>query len=124
MKNLYSFNFLRIDLDSFKTKEELADILIANDIPLDEISPEKLFSFKKDYATIFYDTTTFCIVSYIKRGKTEINFVKEFMALMNNTKTISVTIEHLTIDDILDKINRRGLSALSTQEIEFLKNNS
>jgi hypothetical protein len=124
MKNLYSFHFLRLDLDNFKTKEEIADLLISKQIPLDEISPEKVFDLKKNYTTIFYDSTTYSIVAYIKRGKTEVNFVIEFMDLINNTTSLDVDVEEFTIDNILDKINRRGLSALSTQEIEFLKQNS
>lgn len=124
MKNLYSFHFLKIDLDSFQTYEELVEILVVNGITTEKISPRKLFDLKKTYITIFYDPITYSIVAYIKRGQSEIKFVKELIQLFNSTVALSSEISELTVDDILDKISRRGLDALSTQEIEFLKQNS
>ena len=123
MKKYYNIQFIKIDLDSFETIEELIEILISNKISTNSISPKKVFKLKNDYSTLFYDKETLYLVGYIKRENNKIFFVPEFYEHLKSTESLSLNDVELSIDSILDKINLVGFESLNKKELDFLEKN-
>lgn len=124
MDNRFSFNLIRIDVKNIKTVEDCHKILVNNNINYKDIDPNKLFEAKKKHDSLFFDDKTLFLFAYIKKGSKDITFVYDLVDMMKeikeiNDKTLNET--ELTLDFILDKINKLGYNSLTEKEKSFLK---
>ncbi len=127
MPNIFSFNFVKIDLNKLKSIEDTKVLLKSNGIPVEEISPEKVFESKNLHKVLFFDPITYYLVAYLKKGDATITFVPEFIQMMTDSKPLSKKDcfnSILNLDLILDKINEKGIKSLDKNEIDFLNKNS
>ncbi len=122
----FSFNFIRIDLDKINSIEDAKKLLSDNNISESEINSERLFQSKEFHQTLFFDPTTIYLVGYIKNGEKNIIFVPEFTDFMNVVKPIKASKENkvLSLDFILEKISKNGISSLNKKELIFLEKSS
>jgi hypothetical protein len=86
-----------------------------------EITPEK-DDVKEDFN--FIQKLDLVIRDFIDDNKTEVNNIEEFECEdEDNDVYITKTVKkEYSIDDILDKINEKGLSSLDKEELNFLNN--
>lgn len=124
MSNLYSFNFIKIDISLFNSVGDVLQFLNSNNIPKKEISPQKLIEAKLFHNVLFFDPITFNLVAYIKKGENNINFVPELFEMMNgiSSQKKDKKPKKLSLDGILDKINTQGIKSLNKNELDFLSN--
>ncbi len=119
-------NVISIHLRRFKTIQDYEKLLLDNG--LDKIDAEALYNLKMDgYTKIFIDQGTFKIIGYCHfLDKKLIQISEDFVLHLKNMDSISYnkTQKNLTIDSILDKISEKGIDSLTTQEVNFLNNNS
>lgn len=120
----FSFNFLRLDLCKINSVEDAKKILLDNNILESDIKSEKLFLSKEFHQALFFDPTTLYLVAYIKKGEKDIIFVPEFTDFMNNLKSIKNSDKNISLDSILDKISKSGVSSLNKKEVIFLDKSS
>ena len=122
----YSINFIRIDLNRINSVEDARKILSSNNIQEKDIKPEKVFLAKESHQSLFFDASTLYLIAYIKKGESNMIFVPEFTQLFVDTKPLKVNEKNvnLSMDFILDKINKTGLQSLSNKEKEFLNESS
>jgi methionyl-tRNA synthetase len=79
---------------------------------------------KKEEDFTFIQKLDLVIKDFIDDNKTDVNNVEDFECVDNDddiyiTKTLK---KEYNIDDILDKINEKGLSSLDKEELNFLNN--
>ena len=104
-----SFNEIEWD-DSFFDKTDLN-----SDVKIEEV--------KEDFE--FIQKLDLIIKDFIGDNKTEVNDVEDFECVDNDDEDIYITKtvkKEYSIDDILDKINEKGLSSLDKEELNFLNN--
>lgn len=128
MENLFSFNFIKIDLRLINTEANAKRILEENSIPLEQVDPQKLFSNKDNVDILFFDAVTFSIVAYIGKREKEIKFVVEFTRLLWSQEPIKyskkIADDELKMDHILEKISSKGIASLTKREKDFLDEQS
>lgn len=127
MSIMFSFNFIKINLNKLNSIDDTKALLESNGIPIQEINPEKVFQSKKLHKSLFFDPTTHYLVAYFKKGDNTITFVPEFIKMMTESKPLSKKDcfnPILNLDLILDKINEKGFKSLDKNEINFLNKNS
>ncbi len=124
MDNRFSFNLIRIDVKNIKTIEDCHKILVNNNISYKDIDPNKLLGAKKKHDSLFFDDKTLFLFAYIKKGSKDITFVYDLVDMMKELKDINdITLNEteLTLDFILDKINKLGYKSLTEKEKLFLE---
>jgi len=130
--NLSLTNYIMIEADKIKyqseNKEKLDDLSkITDEFSKNSIKrkvkdiPEKE-EVKEDFT--FIQKLDLIIKDFIEDTKTEVNDVEDFECADDDediyiTKTVK---KEYSIDDILDKINEKGLSSLDKEELNFLNN--
>ena len=127
MTNKFSFDLIRLDLSTIKTVEDCKKILFDNNISESDVNPSKALDLKKIYDTVFLDSKTLFIVAYISKNRKDITFVNDLIEDMLEMKSINSRTRdtsELTVDFILDKINRFGFKSLTTKEQKFLESTS
>jgi hypothetical protein len=128
MDNLFSFDFIKIDLRLINTEANAKRILEENSIPLDQVNHIKLFEQKETVDILFLDSKTYSIVAFTYKREPEINFVRELISAMRDIDPIKyvkkVIDEELKMDIILEKISARGIESLSKRERDFLDEQS
>lgn len=127
MKIAYSFNLIRIDFENLHSVEDCKKMLFEHNIDEHDIVPQKLFDAKSKYDILFYDSKTFFLVACVKKGKKEIIFLDEYQQHMLAIEPINQLwkeISELSLDYILDKINKIGIKYLTDNERLYLAKQS
>lgn len=128
------FNCFLLDLRPFKKGSEVREFLISCNLQ-DKIDYSNMWQSKKGKFTngkpvtkVWFDATTFHVIAYSHWN--EQNFTKEFINFISNMEPIESNQRfefeneeqevELTVDNILDKVNKNGLDSLSEREKNFL----
>jgi len=130
-KTIYLYRYDNIHcLECFDEKTLIYDIKESNFFILDkkrkqEISTINLTSSEKAklvviFNKIYYNQTT--KIGYIGNILCSISYIEHLNSLEQNNNLKNSEIK-LSIDSILDKLNKEGIESLSKDELEFLKNN-
>jgi len=135
LKKVFGLENQEQSLTSYIIKESIKDDLEKleksfkeiewDDSLFDEIesnSDVKIEEEKEDFE--FIQKLDLVIKDFINDNKTEVNNVEDFECADDDediyiTKTVK---KEYSIDDILDKINEKGLSSLDKEELNFLNN--
>lgn len=119
-------NVLCLHLKRFKNLDEFQKVLDDND--LTNVDAESCYKLMIDgFTKIFIDKNTLKIIGYCHESERKlIQISEDFILYLKNMNSLSFkkNPKDLTIDSILDKISQFGIDSLTTQEEEFLKNNS
>ena len=128
-----NFNCILIDLTKFQQRTEIKEFLISCNLQ-EKISYKRLWGHKKGVFTkskpvykVWFDGSTFSEIGYSTVN--EQNFTLEFINFLQGMTPIEEgekfefqdDVEELTMDNILDKINKFGLNSLSNKEKDFLE---
>ena len=117
------FNIIAIHLNKFKSVEDFQRMLDDNN--LDQLDAKKIYEQKSNGCTkLFIDKSTQSVMAYNMKGQKEITFQNNLRNFLKNLKSIDYNkgVYIISIDTILDKINKNGLESLSKREKEFLEN--
>ena len=134
LKKVFGLENQEQSLTSYIIKESIKDDLEKleksfkeiewDDSLFDEIesnSDVKIEEEKEDFE--FIQKLDLVIKDFINDNKTEVNNVEDFECGDDEDLYIAKTLKkEYTIDDILDKINEKGLSSLDKEELNFLNN--
>jgi hypothetical protein len=128
-----NFNCILIDLTRFKSRSEIKEFLISCNLQ-EKISERRLWGYKKGVFTksepvykVWFDAKTFAEIGYSTVNEQNftlefINFLQEMTPIEEGEKfEFQDEVEELTMDNILDKINKFGLNSLSNTEKDFLE---
>lgn len=128
MKNLFSINFLKVDLRKLNNIKEAKKLLLDNNVSSDKVCSKKLFANKKIADVVFLDKNTFNVIAYIRKGENSITLVDELTELFMNSKPIEfakeVYVDITNVDLILEKIGAQGLTSLTKKERNILDDHS
>lgn len=121
MKSPFSNNLICISLKKVKTIEDVKTLLKSND--LDDLYAREIMDFKEDgYLKLYLDRVTHNLVAFTHSDdKKFIEFTDEWLKFMRHIEPIELPSKELTIDDILDKINKSGMESLTKEELKKLK---
>lgn len=119
-------NVLCIHLKRFKNVEDFE--ILFEDHGLDSFDPEACYNLMLEgYTKVFIDIKTHKILAYChQEDKKNINVAYEFIDFLRKMDSITPTRykSELTVDLILDKINKYGINSLTKREQNFLNNNN
>ena len=118
---MWSENIFKLDLRICKTIEDCKTLREDNNISEDQISDEKLFSYKNKIDVFFYDKMTFNIIAVIATGSDSIQFTDDFINYLVGLPSLRFIKRTLDLDGILDKINSMGIKSLNSSEKRFLR---
>ena len=128
-----NFNCILIDLTRFECRSAIKEFLVSCNLQ-EKISYKRLWGYKKGVFTkskpvykVWFDGSTFSEIGYSTLN--EQNFTLEFINFLQEMSPIEEgekfefrdEFEELTMDKILDKINKFGLNSLSNEEKNFLE---
>lgn len=119
-------NLISLHLNKYNSVEELARVLKDND--LNYLDPVKVFQDKESgFTKIFFDRESGKIIGWVhKSDKRHIFFDEDFVFYLKNLKSITPkeSSKPLSLDEILDKINEKGIDSLTQSEKIFLESQS
>lgn len=121
-------SIIAFHLDNFSSADELEEVL--KDAGLDEkIEAERMFELKADgFDKIFLDVETGNAIAYHVKGMNPNQVVpmQEFIGHLVEQPCVSkiITRRPLDMDEILDKIYKKGMDSLTDRERKFLKEQS
>jgi acyl carrier protein phosphodiesterase len=121
-------SIIAFHLDNFTSADELEEVL--KDAGLDEkIEAERMFELKADgFDKIFLDVQTGNAIAYHVKGMNPNQVVpmQEFIGHLVEQPCVSkiITRRPLDMDEILDKIYKKGMNSLTDRERKFLREQS
>jgi len=121
-------SIIAFHLDNFTSADELEEVL--KDAGLDEkIEAERMFELKADgFDKIFLDVQTGNAIAYHVKGMNPNQVVpmQEFIGHLVEQPCVSkiITRRPLDMDEILDKIYKKGMDSLTDRERKFLREQS
>ena len=121
-------SIIAFHLDNFSSADELEEVL--KDAGLEEkIEAERMFELKADeFDKIFLDVETGNAIAYHVKGMNpnEVVPMQEFIVHLVEQPCVSeiITRRPLDMDEILDKIYKKGMDSLTDRERKFLKEQS
>jgi len=121
-------SIIAFHLDNFTSADELEEVL--KDAGLDEkIEAERMFELKADgFDKIFLDVETGNAIAYHVKGMNPNQVVpmQEFIGHLVEQPCVSkiITRRPLDMDEILDKIYKKGMDSLTDRELKFLREQS
>jgi hypothetical protein len=121
-------SIIAFHLDNFTSADELEEVL--KDAGLHEkIKAESMFELKADgFDKIFLDVQTGNAIAYHVKGMNPKQVVpmQEFIGHLIEQPCVSeiITRRPLDMDEILDKIYKKGMDSLTDREHKFLKKQS
>ena len=121
-------SIIAFHLDNFTSADELEEVL--KDAGLDEkIEAERMFELKADgFDKIFLDVQTGNAIAYHVKGMNPNQVVpmQEFIGHLVEQPCVSkiITRRPLDMDEILDKIYKKGIDSLTDRERKFLREQS
>lgn len=125
--NELNLDIISFDLKQFSNREEYQKIIDTNNLSIDS---KKLFALRSKFDKIWIDKNTNIAIA-VSKIDGDIVLTQDAMTLFKKVKSISVDDDFdlgdftgLNMDDILDKINDKGMESLTAKELEFLKKDS
>lgn len=121
-------SIIAFHLDNFSSADELEEVL--KDAGLDEkIEAEHMFELKADgFDKIFLDVQTGNAIAYHVKGMipNQVVPMQEFIGHLVEQPCVSeiITRRPLDMDEILDKIYKKGMDSLTDRERKFLREQS
>ena len=121
-------SIIAFHLDNFSSADELEEVL--KDAGLDEkIEAERMFELKADgFDKIFLDVQTGNTIAYHVKGMipNQVVPMQEFIGHLVEQPCVSeiITRRPLDMDEILDKIYKKGMDSLTDRERKFLREQS
>ena len=121
-------SIIAFHLDNFSSADELEEVL--KDAGLEEkIEAERMFELKADgFDKIFLDVQTGNAIAYHVKGMNPNQVVpmQEFIGHLVEQPCVSkiITRRPLDMDEILDKIYKKGIDSLTDRERKFLREQS
>jgi hypothetical protein len=117
------FEVIVFDLRKYNTVEDIENIAVNNGLTID---CKKLSDLSSKYSKVFIDKIENEIFAVIYKGSTEVTMSKDCENRLLKIKSKSPVSEsqEFSVDNILDKINEKGVNSLSAREKYFLKKNS
>ena len=121
-------SIIAFHLDNFSLADELEEVL--KDAGLEEkIEAERMFELKADgFDKIFLDVQTGNAIAYHMKGMNPNQVVpmQEFIGHLVEQPCVSeiITRRPLDMDEILDKIYKKGMDSLTDRERKFLREQS
>jgi hypothetical protein len=117
-------SIIAFNLDNFKTPAELEEVLIAAGLG-EHIDANQLFTCKESgIDKIYLDVKTGNTIAYHQRGLPPLQVVpmQEFIKHIVEQPCVSeiITRKPANLDEILDKIYKKGIASLTDRERQFL----
>jgi|LakMenE01Jun11ns_1017448.scaffolds.fasta_scaffold9205441_2 hypothetical protein len=121
-------SIITFNLDNFKTPAELEEVLIAAGLG-EHIDANQLFTCKEDgIDKIYLDVNTGNAIAYHQRGLPPMQVIpmQEFIKHMIDQPCVSeiITRKPIDLDEVLDKIYKKGMTSLTDRERQFLNQQS
>ena len=121
-------SIIAFHLDNFSSADELEDVLKSAGLH-EKIQADRMFELKADgFDKVFLDVETGNAIAYHIKGMNPNQVVpmQEFIAHLVEQPCVSQIIKRrpLDIDEILDKIYKKGIDSLTDRERSFLKEQS
>jgi len=121
-------SIIAFHLDNFSSADEIDGVL--KDAGLEEkIQADRMFELKADgFDKIFLDVETGNAIAYHVKGMAPNQVVpmQEFIGHLVEQPCVSkiITRRPLNMDEILDKIYKKGMDSLTDRELKFLREQS
>lgn len=121
-----NFNVISISLNKYSTIEEYQKLADDNDIPL---IPEVMVEMRSRFSKVFIDMTNGIVVAVVRKDGL-FAITEDMEKSLSNIQPLamkeskSALVLDYKVDDLLDKINEKGINSLTPREKLFLKRNS
>ncbi len=120
-KYKFSNSLICISLKKLKSIDDVKSLLKNND--LDDLYPKEIMEFKNDgYLKLFLDKETHNLVAFTHSDdKKFIQFTDEWLKFIRHVETLELPQKNISVDDVLDKINKSGMDSLTKEEFRLLR---
>lgn len=121
MKTNFSDSLICINLKSIKSINDIKDIF--KHYQIDDLYPKEIMEFKEEgYLKLYLDKKTHNLVALVHSDdKKFIEFTDEWFKFMRHIGSLKVPEKEVTVDEVLDKINKYGMESLTKKELKVLK---
>jgi hypothetical protein len=124
--NFNNFKVISISLNKYSTIEEYKKLAEDNNIPL---IPEAMIEMRAKFSKAFIDIKNGIVVAVVRKDGT-FALTEDMEKSLSNIKPLTMKESNSAlkldyeVDDLLDKINEKGIESLTTREKLFLNRNS
>ena len=124
--NFNNFNVISVSLNKYSTIEEYKKLAEDNNIPL---SPEAMIEMRAKFSKAYVDIKNGIVVAVVRKDGS-FALTEDMEKSLSNIQPLTMKESSSAmkldyeIDDLLDKINEKGINSLTTREKLFLKRNS
>jgi hypothetical protein len=124
--NFNNFNVISVSLNKYSTIEEYKKLGEDNNIPL---IPESMIEMRAKFSKAYVDIKNGIVVAVVRKdgsfALTEDmeNTLSKIQPLTMKESNSVLNLDY-QVDDLLDKINEKGIDSLTPREKLFLKRNS
>ena len=124
--NFNNFNVISVSLNKYSTIEEYKKLAEDNNIPL---IPEAMIEMRAKFSKAYVDIKNGIVVAVVRKDGS-FALTEDMEKSLSNIQPLTMKESNSAmkldyeIDDLLDKINEKGINSLTTREKLFLKRNS
>jgi hypothetical protein len=124
--NFNNFNVISVSLNKYSTIEEYKKLAEDNNIPL---IPEAMIEMRAKFSKAYVDIKNGIVVAVVRKDGS-FALTEDMEKSLSNIQPLTMKESSSAmkldyeIDDLLDKINEKGINSLTTREKLFLKRNS
>lgn len=122
-KEIWS-KYIKVDLRRCNSAVEFNELIKENGISPDKLSGKDLFELKKALDIVFLDPKEFEIHFFVYRGEDYIRMYDDHLTFLLQMPPLftqkMATFKKMSLDAILDKINRTGIESLNARERKYL----
>ena len=124
--NFNNFKVISISLNKYSTIEEYKKLAEDNNVPL---IPEAMIEMRAKFSKAYVDIKNGIVVAVVRKDGS-FALTEDMEKSLSNIQPLTMKESRSAmkldyeIDDLLDKINEKGINSLTTREKLFLKRNS
>jgi hypothetical protein len=124
--NFNNFKVISISLNKYSTIEEYKKLAEDNNVPL---IPEAMIEMRAKFSKAFIDIKNGIVVAVVRKDGT-FALTEDMEKSLSNIKPLTMKESNSAlkldyeVDDLLDKINEKGIESLTKREKLFLNRNS
>ena len=124
--NFNNFKVISISLNKYSTIEEYKKLAEDNNVPL---IPEAMIEMRAKFSKAYVDIKNGIVVAVVRKDGS-FALTEDMEKSLSNIQPLTMKESSSAmkldyeIDDLLDKINGKGINSLTTREKLFLKRNS
>jgi len=124
--NFNNFNVISVSLNKYSTIEEYKKLAEDNNIPL---IPEAMIEMRAKFSKAYVDIKNGIVVAVVRKDGS-FALTEDMEKSLSNIQPLTMKESNSAmkldyeIDDLLDKINEKGINSLTAREKLFLKRNS